>query len=278
MDTASLRTAPQPLTERQVAAYQRDGYLDGGPLLTVAEVEELRTELDRVIADRARTDTVQPEHIADISHDPASTVWQVVNIWQASPAFARLLRHPRLAGMLRQLAGADGTVLRLWHDQIQYKPAGHGGINWWHQDSPYWPALGPKDSLLTAWIALDEVSLDNGCMSMVPGSHRWGDAISHLHACRERCGDFWRSLGEEYEGRTVHIVPRTVPLGGVSFHHALTWHGSHENRSSRPRRAIAIHAMTARTVHEPKGPHLMCRHITAAPGQPVSGPKFPDLG
>lgn len=74
------------------------------------------------------------------------------------------------------------------------------------------------------------------------------------------------------------MVPRPVALGAEHSHHDLTWHGSYANTSTRPRRAIAIHVMTARTVHEPKGPHLMSRHITAKPGEPVSGPVFPTLG
>lgn len=274
MTTASAtRTAPAPLSSRQIEAYARDGYLSGGPLLTADEVDELRSELDRVIANRGRSDVPQPISLHDMGQ-AGMEVWQVVNIWQASPAFERLVRHPRLAAMFRQLAGPDAAVIRLWHDQIQYKPAHHGGVNWWHQDAPYWPVLGPKDSLLTAWIALDEVSLDNGCMSMVPGSHKWGDAIDHLHACGERSRQFWTSLGEEYRDAPVHVVPRPVPLGHVHFHHALTWHGSHENRCERPRRAIAVHAMTARTVFEPRGGHIMGRFITAKPGEAVTDPVF----
>ena len=138
--------------------------------------------------------------------------------------------------------------------------------------------LAPQDSLLTAWIALDEVSLDNGCMSMVPGSQRWGDAINHLHACGERSRDFWRSLGEGYGEEAVHLVPRPVGLGGVHFHHALTWHGSHENRSARPRRALAVHVQTGRTVYEPKSPHPVAKFITAKPGEAVTDAEFPLLG
>ncbi|HAT09741.1 MAG TPA: phytanoyl-CoA dioxygenase family protein [Planctomycetes bacterium] len=275
---SAIRTSPAPLSDRQLAAYARDGYVAGGPLLTTGEVEELRCELDRVIGEREATTKAKPVHIANLSSDPACEVWQVVNIWQASPAFARLLQHPRLVAMLRQLAGPDAGELRLWHDQIQYKPPGHGGVNWWHQDAPYWPVLAPQDSLLTAWIALDEVSLDNGCMSMVPGSQAWGDTIDHLHACGERSRDFWRSLGEEFQDRPVHVVPRPVALGGVHFHHALTWHGSHENRSTRPRRAIALHVMTSRTIHQPRGPHVMSRFITAPPGGRISDAAFPVLG
>ncbi len=272
-----MNSAPQhqtlPFTGSQVAAYARDGYLAGGPLLTPAEVEVLRGELDRVIADRGREGVAQPVAISDLGQG-GMEVWQIVNISMASAPFLRLIHHPRLVAMVRQLAGPDGRVLRLWHDQIQYKPAQHGGVNWWHQDSPYWPVLAPKDSMVTAWIALDEVSLDNGCMSMVPGSHRWGDTIEHLHQAKDRSGDFWTALGEEFRTEPVRVVPRPVALGHVHFHHPLTWHGSHENRCARPRRAIAIHVMTARTVFDPRGRHLMQRYVTAKPGEAISDPEF----
>ncbi|MEK7412844.1 MAG: phytanoyl-CoA dioxygenase family protein [Planctomycetota bacterium] len=273
---AATRAMPSTLTDRQVAAYHRDGYLSGGPLLTPTEVEELRKELDRVIAERDRTDIPQPVSCMDMNR-AGTPVWQIVNTWQASPAFERLIHHPRLVAMMRQLAGADGRVLRVWHDQVQYKPAHHGGVNWWHQDSPYWTTLSPRDSMVTAWIALDEVSLDNGCMSMVPGSHSWGDHIEHLHACGERSREFWTSLGDEFQDQPVRVVPRTVALGNVHFHHPLTWHGSHENRSDRPRRAIAVHAMTARTVFDEKGQHIMKKFITAKHGQPVTDSVFVEL-
>jgi hypothetical protein len=274
MTTAIL---PAPFTTAQLAAWRRDGYLDGGQLLSAAEVEELRGELDRVIAERDRGDVAQPFRITDIAMESGTNLWQIVNIWQGSPAFARLLHHPRLARSLRQLAGDDAGAIRLWHDQIQYKLAGNGAVNWWHQDAPYWPGISPQDSLLTAWIALDEVSLDNGCMSMVPGSHRWGDTIGHLHACRVGEGDYWRALGEEYAGEPVRVVPRPVAAGGVHFHHSLTWHGSHPNRSGRPRRALAIHVMTGRTRWDGTDGHCLRPLITARPGEAITDPAFPVL-
>src|SRR3954469_10441695 len=77
-----------------------------------------------------------------------------------------------------------GREIRLWHDQIQYKPKGVGGVNRWHQDWPYWPTMSVANAV-TAWIAIDDADVDNGCMSMVAGSHRWGDAIQHLHAIED---------------------------------------------------------------------------------------------
>ena len=61
-------------------------------------------------------------------------IWQIVNIWQASEPFRQLIHHPKITKGLAQLTGAK--ELRIWHDQIQYKPAAIGGVNMWHQDAP----------------------------------------------------------------------------------------------------------------------------------------------
>src|SRR5207248_1136185 len=124
---------------------------------------------------------------------------------------------------------------------IQYKPAAIGGVNMWHQDSPYWPILTPKDVQLTAWVALDDADAENGCMSMVPGSHRWGDRISALHALKD-----FNAMPELFEGKKLEVRLCPVEKGAVHFHHPLTWHGSQANTSGRPRRAIALHFMTER--------------------------------
>ena len=67
------------------------------------------------------------------------------------------------------MTGADD--LMVWHDQIQYKPPGYGGVTSWHQDAPLWPIIRPMTPV-SAWIALDDAEEENGCMWMVPGSHR----------------------------------------------------------------------------------------------------------
>ena len=79
----------------------------------------------------------------------------------------------------RLVGGKHHRDIQIWHDQIQYKPPHHGGINNWHQDAPYWPVLKPETPV-TAWIALDDVDESNGCMWMVPGSHKWGNNIEML--------------------------------------------------------------------------------------------------
>ena len=258
-------------TQTVADTFNEQGYAYAGQLIDMETVETLRSELARVIDDRDRDDVPQPVSICNMSGNADATVWQVVDIWRASKAYEALLHTPAISALAAACIGAK--ELRLWHDQIQYKPAGTGGVNPWHQDAPYWGSITPKDEQITAWIALDDVDVDNGCMSMVPGSHKWGVAIDTIHA-HNKPG---MELPDTYEGHPVKQVTCPVPVGGVHFHHSLTWHGSHANTSGRPRRAIALHFMTDRTVRDANGSHLMDRFISAKPGEPMRDPEFPLL-
>ncbi|HEX8522872.1 MAG TPA: phytanoyl-CoA dioxygenase family protein [Tepidisphaeraceae bacterium] len=258
------------LTPAQVLEFETNGYVAGGQVLSDDEVETLRAEVLRVIDGRSRTDVPQPVMCHNMGK-PDAPVWQIVNIWMASKAFKKLVSHPTICEEVAQLhAGARG--LRMWHDQIQYKPAGKGGVNMWHQDSPYWGILMPKDAQVTAWVALDDVDESNGCMSMVPHSHRWGNTIEFLHTLKTF--DEMKSV-KAFRGQKVEVIPRPVSKGHVHYHHSLTWHGSHANSSDRPRRAIALHYMTDQTRYVGKGDHVMKRFVDVSDGERMRGEFFP---
>lgn len=257
------------LSASEVARFHADGFLLGPRVLDDTTVDELRAELDSVIAsyDSPVGDgTPRPVHMWNLSGEDEAPVWQVVNIWMAAPGFRRLLHHPTIIEHVAQLTGA--SQLRLWHDQIQYKPARTGGVNDWHQDAPFWPVLTPMTEV-SAWVALDDVDETNGCMRMVRGSHRWGNQIDVVRAM-----PFDAPLSS-FAGSPVEVVPRPVAKGRVHYHHALTWHGSGPNDSDGPRRAIALHFMTDETRFVSSGRHVMKPYISVADGDVVSGEAFP---
>ena len=303
------------LRPEEIAVFQKEGYLHGGPCLTDEEVDELRGELDRVIADKDDPHVPQPallrnmlelgdaqrarfQEVVGDGNVPDTAefaslrkrfgddeqlrawlrarlaeaaegrqVWQIVNIWMASRPFRRLLEHPKITADIAQLTGSK--ELRVWHDQIQYKPAEQGGVTSWHQDAPAWPVIAPMTEV-SAWVALDDVDESNGCMSMVPGSHRWGDASELLHQLAS-----FDAVPVSFHGHDVRVVRRPVRKGEVHYHHALTWHGSHANTSGRPRRAIAIHYMLDGTRFVASGQHPIKRLIEVPDGAPVEGRWFP---
>ena len=112
---------------------------------------------------------------------------------------------------------------------------------------------------------------------MVPGSHLWGNQIKHLYTQGHL------SALPEFE----HVAPcdpshlvetRACPVkrGEVHFHHSLTWHGSPENHSTRPRRALAIHYMNSEACYTGQA-HVMAQFITVPTGSAMreAGLHFP---
>jgi phytanoyl-CoA hydroxylase len=266
------------LTNNQIEEFKSRGFLNGGVFLNEETVEVLRGEVMRVIEERDRTDIPQPARIENVSHyaaermdsEKGKQLWQIINIWQGSQHFyERLVGNKEIAKAVAQLT--DASELRVWHDQIQYKPPQLGGIQMWHQDAPLWPVIEPMTEV-SAWIALDDVDYENGCMSMVPSSHRWGDGQSFLDTVPD-----YESLPSTYQGHQVEAVVCPVKKGEVHFHHALTWHGSHSNTSTRHRRALAIHYMTESTRFVASGDHVIKHLIEVAGGAKMEGQHFPQV-
>ena len=265
------------LSAEQVAQFDRDGFLNGGPALNDAEVEELRGELMGLIErgpDSFAPGEARPVLFRNMRPNDRP-VWQIVNIWEACPAFHRLVYRPHVVEAVQQLTRA--SELMVWHDQIQYKPADTGGTTHWHQDAPLWPIIYPN-TMVSAWFALDDVDLDNGCMSMVPGTQEWGDQMAYLNSLKG-----FEQIGEGFEfpegeaARRLEAVPRPVRKGEVHFHHSLTWHGSPDNTSGRPRRAIAVHYMTGETRYDAGGDHPMKQFVHLEDGELMlkAGEHFP---
>ena len=255
------------LSPDQVARFHTEGFLNAGRVISDEEADLLAAEVLRVIELRAEKRLPQPVLLHQFGNKE-TPIWQIVNICDASPPFMKLVHNRLVAEAAQQVLGAD--EVRLWHDQIQYKVAQKGGVNHWHQDSPYWPSLAPKDQQVTCWIALDDADADNGCMSMVPGSHAWGNRIKYLESIKD-----FAAMPTEHEGQAVKVQLAPVKKGHLHMHHSLTWHGSGPNTSGRPRRAIALHYMNERTVYVKGGGHCMEPFIGVPDGAKIEGVRFP---
>ena len=265
------------LTKEQISQFDEAGFLKGGIVLSDGEVENLRAELDLVMTGKSVKQPVLNRNLLDgsseygMSMSKKETVVQIVNIWMASEAFLRHAANAVICEEVAQLCRTD--TLRIWHDQIQYKPPITGGATPWHQDHPAWPIIQPAD-LVSAWVALDDATVENGCMWMVPGSHKWGDQSKYLDSTPD-FKPFHKQPDLLPEGSKVESTPFEIKKGQVGYHHSLTWHGSPPNRSEKKRRAIAVHFMPGHTRYVPTGSHPMEPFIEVPPGELLVGEGFP---
>ena len=221
--------------------YTRDGYVICRDLVDAAAVQQLREETV-AIACGLRGDipgVVQREH-AD-----AAALLDVLAIHfphKVSPLMAQMIQHPAIVDVLTQIIGPD---VKCMQSMLFVKNAGKPGQAW-HQDETFIPT---HDASLTGvWIALDDATVDNGCLWMQPGSH----AQRHLWPSRP-CADPRFDGAPESQGWDGVRWPAQggaaaeVPAGSVVFFNGYTLHRSLDNRrSSGFRRALVNHVMSAR--------------------------------
>ena len=141
--------------------------------------------------------------------------------------FRQLISREDVLAHIRALVGSPP---RLFRADALMKPAAVGSAKGVHQDSPYWP-IEPM-SLWSCWIPFDDATLDNGCLVVVPGSHRDGPAP---HASTE---DDYVIPAEHYS--PDQLVPVPMKQGTAIFFHSLLVHGSAANTSGTPRRAVTM--------------------------------------
>lgn len=232
--------APQPenwqrhrLTEEQVEFFHEHGHLGGVRVLSDAQVETLRGELEHLMNPAHEGRALFHEYHSNESSDPERVLFHALGAWRVLPGFHDLLWNPAFLVPASQLLGG---AVRFWHDQLFCKPACHGGVVAWHQDYSYWTRTTPL-AHLTCWIGLDDSTRENGCLHYVPGSHRWPDLPKPVLA-----GDLQASRGSLPPELQEKFKPVAMELkkGEAAFHHARTMHGSGANDTPRPRRATVI--------------------------------------
>ncbi|GDY33812.1 phytanoyl-CoA dioxygenase family protein [Gandjariella thermophila] len=225
--------------DEHLAEFHDRGFIAGIPVLSEAELARLRAEI---------------EELSDPDHDGRELWYEYQDLsengvfqggflhgsgaWRVRPGFHDLLWNPAITVRLRQLVG--GSV-RLLHDQVLAKPSGQGGSVLWHQDYSYWRYTQPMCHA-TCWVALDDATVENGCLQYIPGSHRWGVLLPQASKADEAMDYVFGQLTTEQRAAFTP-VPAEVPAGSAVFHHPLVIHSSAPNRSAKPRRATTIHVM-----------------------------------
>ena len=230
------------LTEEEVRSFEENGFINGIQILTGEQVNLLNNELGKLQSANAPEKELFYYYESNESEDPDKVLFHAIGAWRATPGFHDLIWAPAYRMAAYQLLGQS---FRLFHDQLFCKPSKHGGVVAWHQDFSYWTFTKPMHHL-TCWIGLDDASKENGCLYYIPGSHKWGllpitGLAGDMNAVKDVLSEAQLAIFE-------NKVANELPKGYASFHHPLTMHGSYENYSERPRRAIVINAMDHQTL------------------------------
>lgn len=232
--TSSAEWDQYRLSKEQVEFFKEYGYLSDIKFLDEEQVQQLNKQLADIMDPEHPGHHLYYEFHSNESADPNSVLFHALGAWRITDGFHDVLWNPAFVMAASQLLG--NRAVRFWHDQLFCKPAKHGGVVAWHQDYSYWTRTGPIQHL-TCWIALDDSTVENGCLYYIPKSHNWG-----LLDKPELAGDMNGIMNYLTDQQKAEFKPVPIELkaGYGTFHHPLLVHGSYENKSNRSRRAFVL--------------------------------------
>lgn len=257
------------LSPEQIASYQEHGFTRGPRVLDEHQLDVLREGLER-IRQRQNPRTVELYEVdEDYVRAPQENVFHFLGAWMIDEGYHDILFHPAITVPVSQLL--DSPRVRLWHDQVFYKPPRHPGVVTWHQDYSYWTRSVPARHI-TCWIGLDDSTLESGCVQFVPGSHRW-NLLPKVSLTKDM--DAIQEVMTPEQLRQFKPVPMLLKAGECSFHHSFTLHGSYGNRADHPRRGVVLNFMHPDT-RSADGEHPLLAHTPLIPeGRIIEGDNFP---
>ena len=235
------RPANELSRAEQRSYYEREGYLVFPELLDATELETLRTALGEVLRESEGLTETNEKFSITRTDDGAYSVRRIFEPIARHEAFRNLVTNPKILDVVENLIGPN---IQLHHTKLNLKPPSSREARFeWHQDYPFFPHT--NYDLLAVMIYFDEATEENGCLTIVPGSHKWGPR-NHLFA---KDGAFSSQL----EDKSVVQDPAAwlkvpVPAGGMELHHCNMLHSSTANRGTKPRSAMVIQYRAADNV------------------------------
>ena len=232
------------LTDEQRAQYEERGYLLVRGLFGEAELEPWRVRLAEIVRGDQQPsdgmlvmrDVVVAKKVVQTT-SPEQAVAKLQD-FEHDPVLGGYIERPELLDWVEAFVGPDIASI---HSMLINKPPGLDSRHPLHQDLVYFP-FRPADRIVATWTALEPCFRDNGCLAVVPGSHRDG--------LREHENPDWEHLNFGYFGAkgvgadTDRVHVEMAP-GDTLFFHPLLLHGSGRNRSQAFRRAISAHYASA---------------------------------
>lgn len=223
------------LTQEQILTYRENGFIVIEDFLSPAELEDWRTKV--MAAVKERSGKKMPGKDVKVGEDDGinedadyfgKVFDQLINLWQTNEGVKEIMFDKRIGKMAAELAGVDG--IRIWHDQALFKRP-WANPTAWHLDTPFWSFSDRK--ALSIWVALDDATLENGCLYFMPASFKT-TTYDNSGIGKNMDGIF--QVYPEFAGVASAAAP--MKAGSCSFHNGLTIHGAGANMTRGFRRAM----------------------------------------
>ena len=233
----------------------RDGYVLREGVFAPAEVAEIVDACERLLADLVKdrqgkrfavgSYVFEPDQLTECTikwEGDSDVVHGIEPFAHLAPDLEKWAYDPRFIGPSVDFTGDDQPVL--FTEKLNLKRPKVGGVNPWHQDWPYWQFADDRARIVTAMLFLDDASLENGTLQVVPGSQARGPWPTRTD--RDTFGNLEMDPAE-VEG--VEPLALEVAAGSVVFFGPLLVHKSDPNTSDRERRALLYSYQPAGLTH-----------------------------
>ena len=203
--------------EEIVQSFERDGFVVVPNLFRREEVKVLKEGIQTIL-DEVRQET------EDGAQSSLEATGVYVGLAARSGLFRQAVRDERLLDILEAILGPNVEFLS---DKVVFKDTERHVASPWHQDWPYREGTHK----ISVWVALDDATPENGCLKLLPGSHR--GSVIHDGDMSDGAGFGYRIRPETVDECVAITAP--VEAGGAVFFHDLTMHSSHPNTERRER-------------------------------------------
>ncbi|SLN66828.1 phytanoyl-CoA dioxygenase family protein [Oceanibacterium hippocampi] len=257
------------ITEQEIAAYREDGVVCLRKMFDAEWVEYLREAIQKDIARPGKLKR-------DVNRGGTGEFFSDTFVWKNIEDFEAFIFDSPSGEIAASLFGAE--KVNMLFDQILIKEPGTSTGTLWHHDATYWPIKGHQ--VCTLWLALDNVSLANGAVEYVKGSHLW----NHRYRPESFTGEATYQ-GQDLPGvpdvesmrDTLDIVHFDLEPGDCTIHHGLTLHGAPGNTSSSLRRRAYVSRWCGDDIVYDPRPNIqkMLYDPDIQPGGPLDCELFP---
>lgn len=243
MTTAHTSTSFR-LSEAEQTQYAKDGYIVREEVFGPDDLAAIAQACERLVDDLVRERQGARLKLGSYVFEPITKLGVTIK-WEGdsdvvhgiepfahfSPALEQWAYDPRFVDPMKDICGDKQPIL--YTEKLNLKRAHAGGVNPLHQDYPYWKDVADDvDRVATAMLFIDDATLENGCLQVVPGSH---DQVQPMRTDKDPFGNFEMDPAP-FDG--VPLVPLEVPAGTIACFGPLLVHMSEPNRSAKGRRAL----------------------------------------
>lgn len=241
MNKASFAGA-QGINSDNIQFYQEFGYLVAPELLSPEEIRELKRETAKIFkGERGSVEGLIETATAESDEDVLKKYVAIHFPHKLSKVIEGYLFHPGVVSILQSIVSPN---VKCMQSMLFVKAPGKAGQSW-HQDEFYIPTR--DKSLVGVWIAVDDATIENGCLWIIPGSNKAGYIMPRVDNKSNEYAD--EDTVDVLQYVKEQIIPVEVKSGSVVFFNGYTLHSSQRNKTTDCfRTALVNHYMSAESM------------------------------